>query len=210
MITALNILGDITSKPKRKEDVSVGMVIEQIGSLNKGDKLEVNINTYGGEIFEAVAMRGIIANCPAIKCFNILGLCASAANVLFDSTDDVRIAKGAMVMNHWAQGEANGDSREHRRVAKLLDKIDREIILGNLGTRSAMDTEELTLLLNDEWWLSSDEAIQILGFSDAGISAIENRYQTSQIGVYKNFLEKKKALSGNAYHRFINIKNSLK
>lgn len=206
----LNILGDITSQPKLKTDVSLSMVMAEVEGLNKGDQIEVNINSYGGEVFEAVAIRHILTNSPASESFNILGLCASAANLLINESAPVDIAKGAMVMNHWAQGGAQGDAREHRRVANLLAKIDKEILLTTLNIRSSKSIEELSMLLDNEWWLSSDEAIQILGYRDAGVSAIENKAETRQIGVYKNYMERKKALSNNAYSIFINHKNNLK
>lgn len=210
MNKTINILGDITSTPRKKSDVSLSGIMNELSGVNKGDDLYININSYGGEVFEAVAIAGILKDSGANLKFGVLGICASAANLLFDPNDNVQIARGAMVMNHWAQGEASGDSRELRRVAKLLDKINNEILLNNLNVRSSKSIEELTDLLNNEWWLSSNEAINILGFSDAGINAIENKYETKQENIYKNYLEKRKALNNDAFKQFTNFKNSLK
>jgi ATP-dependent Clp protease, protease subunit len=206
----INIFGDITSQPKSKNDVSAEIVSTELSSLKKGDELEVNINSYGGEVFEAVAISNIIASSQASREFNILGICASAATMLFSATDIVNISKGAMVMYHKPIVNVSGNAFDLRKTAKLLDKMEKETILRNLEARTGKISEELITLLTDEWWLTSDEAIQILGFKDAGINAIENKAETRQIGIYQNYIARKKALSNNAYQIFINHKNSLK
>jgi ATP-dependent Clp protease, protease subunit len=206
----INIFGDITSQPKSKNDVSAEIVSTELSSLNKGDELEININSYGGEVFEAVAISNIIASSQASREFNILGICASAATMLFSATDIVNISKGAMVMYHKPIVNVSGNAFDLRKTAKLLDKMEKETILRNLEARTGKISEELITLLTDEWWLTSDEAIQILGFKDAGINAIENKAETRQIGIYQNYIARKKALSNNAYQIFINHKNSLK
>lgn len=206
----LNIFGDITATPKSKTDVSANLVMAELDELNKGDELEVNINSYGGEVFEAVAIANIIANSQASKVFNVIGICASAATMLFSATDKVNIAKGAMVMYHKPMAEVSGNADELRKTARLLDKMEKDNVLSNLTTRTGKTPEDLAAIIAGEWWLSSDEAIQMLGFADAGISAIENKYQTRQIGVYQNYISRKKALASNAYLIYINHKNSLK
>lgn len=206
----INILGDITSTPVKKTDVSVLMIMDQLVGVNKGDELEININTYGGESFESVAIRGVLAASPATKIFNILGLCASAGTALFSANDNVSIARGAMVMYHKMQVKVEGDSNQLRKTARQLDKMENEILLPDLSIRSGKTVEELNSLIIEEWWLSSDEAINQLGFNDAGVAAVMNMAETRQIGVYKNYMERKKALSMNAYSIFINHKNNLK
>jgi hypothetical protein len=88
--------------------------------------------------------------------------------------------------------------------------MEKDNVLANLEIRTGKIVDELALLIAEEWWLSSDEAVQMLGFIDAGVNAIENKAQTSQIGVYKNYLKRKKALNVNAYSIFINHKNNLR
>lgn len=206
----INIFGDITSQPKSKTDVSAQIISNELQSINKGDEIEVNINSYGGEVFEAVAIANLLAGSQAPKTFNVLGVCASAATMLFSATENVTISKGAMVMYHKPEVQVSGNALELRKTAKLLDKMEKENILTNLEIRTGKLTDELLILLEEEWWLTSDEAIQILGFADAGINAIENKAETRQIGIYQNYINRKKALTSNAYDRYINFKNQLK
>lgn len=205
----INILGDITSQPKTKTDVSAQLISAEIEGLNKGDEIEININSYGGEVFESVAIANMLIGSPASKVFNVLGICASAATMLFSATDTVNISKGAMVMYHKPMVQAFGNSVELRKTAKLLDKMEKENILTNLELRTGKPEDELSSLIAAEWWLSSDEAVNVLGFIDAGVSAIINKAETRQIGIYQNYMNRKRALS-NAYDRYMNFKKSLK
>lgn len=210
MRKVVNILGDITSQPWTDSDVSLSIVLDQINGATKADEIEVNINSYGGEVFEAVAIANVLAASPAIKSFNILGVCASAATILFNATDNVSIARGAMVMYHKPIVAMQGNANDLRKTAKTLDKIEKTNIIANLSVRTGKGDEELAELLAGEWWLDSEEAISILGFTGSSIAAIENKAKTSQIGIYENYMKRKKALMNNAYHIFINHKNKLK
>jgi len=209
MIKELNIFGDIVSSIENKGEVSPLLVKNEINGLNASDELIVNIDCYGGEVFAAVAIRAIIKNLPAKKTFNILGICASAANLLFDEDDIVNIAKGAMVMNHKPSSGLNGNAIEMRNQAEMLDKIENDILLKNLVARTKKPIDELSKLISNEWWLTSDEAILNLGFVGLNSFAIMNLAKTKQENIFKNYLEKRKTLNVDVFKQFTNFKNKL-
>lgn len=210
MKKVINIFGDITSEPTSKSDVSALMITNEISGLTTSDEIEINLNTYGGEVFEAVAIANLLNSSPAKRTFNILGLCASSGTMLFSPDDKVFAARGSMVMYHKPQAGINTDAGGFRSLADRLDRIETENIIKNLSARTGKKADELTELIKNEWWLTSDEAIQILGFLPLQKDAIINRYQTKEMAVYKNYIERKKALTNNAFSIFINHKNSLK
>lgn len=210
MTKELNIFGDIVSTIENVGEVSPTSVKNEINSIGPTDELIVNIDCYGGEVFAAVAIRAIIKNYPAKKTFNILGICASAANLLFDENDTVNIAKGAMVMNHKPEGGIQGTAIQMRNQADMLDKIENDTLLKNLQFRSKKSIDELSELIANEWWLTSDESILNLGFVGLNSFAVMNHTKTKQENIYKNYIEKKKALNVNAFKQFINFKNQLK
>jgi ATP-dependent protease ClpP protease subunit len=210
MIKELNIFGDIVSAIENPGEVSPLSVKNEINGLTQDDLLIVNIDCFGGGVFAAVAIRAIIKNTPAKKTFNVLGICASAANLLFDENDTVNIAKGAMVMNHKPMVGVHGDSNELRKTIEQLDKIENEILLKNLSARTKKPVNELKDLIANEWWLTSDEAILNLGFVGLNSFAVMNKAQTKQTDIYKNYIEKKKALTVDVFKQFTNFKNQLK
>ena len=209
MIKELNIFGDIVSSIENVGEVSPTSVKAELHGLTSNDELDINLDCYGGEVFAAVAIRAIIKNSQAKKTFNILGICASAANLLFDENDVVNIAKGAMVMNHKPAGGGYGNSIELQRSIDQLDKIENDILLKNLTARSGKTTEEVAELISNEWWLTSDEAILNLGFVGLNSFAVMNHAKTKQENIYKNYIEKKKALNVNAFKQFTNFKKQL-
>jgi ATP-dependent protease ClpP protease subunit len=211
MTKELNIFGDIVSTIENLGEVSPLSVKNEISGLSPEDELIVNIDSFGGEVFAAVAIRGIIKTLPAKTTYNILGMCASAANLLFDENDIIKIAKGAMVMNHKPAGGRNyGNANELKKVIDHLDKIEDEILLKNLSGRTKKPINELKDLIADEWWLTSDEAILHLGFIGINSFAVMNRSKTKQTDIYKNYIEKKKALNVDVFKQFTNFKKQLK
>ena len=205
----LNIFGDITSEKWYDEDVTPLVISDTIKDLSELDELEVNINCYGGEVFAAVAMASMINNSPAKKTFNVIGICASAATMLFNATDKVNISKGAMMMYHKPMVGVRGNANDLQREINILNKIESENIIKNLIERTKKPVEELTNLISNEWWLKSDEAILNLGFTGNDSTAIQNHAKTKQENIYKNYIEKKKALNVNAFKQFTNFKKQL-
>lgn len=210
MKKTLNIFGDISSEKWFDEDVTPSWVSDEIKGLTSSDEIEVNINTFGGEVFAAVSIANMLEKSPAVKTFNVIGICASAGTMLFSPTDKVNISNGAMMMYHKPSIGMWGNANDFRKQIDILDKIEKENIIKNLEIRTKKPIDELTTLIANEWWLTSDEAVQNLGFISSGVTAIENKAKTKQENIYKNYLEKKKALNDNAFKQFINFKNSLK
>lgn len=209
MIKELNVFGDIVSLVENQGEISPLLVKQAVDNLTANDSLNVNIDCYGGEVYAAVAIRSIIKNSPAKKTFNILGICASAATMLFDENDIVNIASGAMVMYHKPSVGLNGNANDLVFEAEKLDRIENENILKPLNIRTKKPIDELSNLIAKEWWLTSDEAIEILGFKPLNTNAVFNKTKTKQTDIYKNYIEKKKALTVDAFKQFTNFKKQL-
>ena len=125
----INIFGDISSDSYWDNVVTAKQINKELEGLTAADEIEFNINSFGGEVFEAVAISNLIAANPASKVFNIVGICASAATMLFNATDIVNIASGAMVMYHKPMVMSAGNATDLRKTAEILDKIESENIV---------------------------------------------------------------------------------
>lgn len=209
MIKELNIFGDIVSSIENVGEVSPTSVKAELHGLTSDDELIVNIDCYGGEVHAAVAISNMIHSSPANKTFNILGICASAATMLFDGLDKVAISNGAMVMYHKPMVGQNGNANDFVKSIEYLDRLENENIIKNLVIRTKKPADELKQLIADEWWLTSDEAILNLGFIGLNSFAVMNHAKTKQENIYKNYIEKKKALNVNAFKQFTNFKKQL-
>lgn len=140
----------------------------------KGAKrLNLRINSPGGAVFQAVAMRTMLMNAgfDELK-VSIEGMCASAATFLACVPGTrVSIGEGSMYMIHNPSSITWGDARVMEKEAEVLRKIEenaRNIYAG----RSGKSEDELKDLMDDETWFTAQEAIDA-GFADELIDGSE-------------------------------------
>ena len=135
--------------------------IEGLGSVNK---LNIYINSPGGDVFDATAMLAILARHKAFKHVYIDGLAASAASILAMAGDKITIAQGGMMMIHSASSFIYGNANELREMISLLEKAD-ESMAGIYAQRTQIPKEKIAEMMKAETWLSANEALS-QGFAD--------------------------------------------
>ncbi len=162
---------------KSKSDVSEIWLYEEIGfwgvgakdfmaELNaiKSPKIEMHINSPGGEVFDGIAIyNGIKNHAAKVETF-IDGIAASIASVIALAGDTVTMAENAMFMMHNPSGLVLGGANDMRKVADSLDKI-RDSMVGVYVSKSKKSDTEIISMLDDESWLNADEAKEA-GFAD--------------------------------------------
>jgi ATP-dependent protease ClpP protease subunit len=144
-------------------------------SLTAEDELHVVINTYGGEIFEAISIRDYFNSLPCKKSITVSGVCASAGTeILLAFEKNCRnITKGSFVMFHPAMGGVYGNRHDMQKVAGLLEKLDNEF-LENYKKNLIVDVPNLEELIKNEWWLNADDFVKYFGGN-----LIENKKEIS-------------------------------
>jgi len=163
---------------KAKNDVSEIWLYEEIGfwgvgakdfmaELNaiKSPKIEMHINSPGGEVFDGIAIYNGIKNHTAKVTTFIDGIAASIASVIALAGDTVNMAENAMFMMHNPSGLVLGGANDMRKVADSLDKI-RDSMVTVYAAKSKKGDAEIIAMLDDESWLNADEAKEA-GFADA-------------------------------------------
>lgn len=132
--------------------------------LTAEDELHVIINTYGGEIFEAISIRDYFNSLPCKKSITVSGVCASAGTeiLLAFEKENRNITKGSFVMFHPAIGGVYGNRYDMQKVVSLLEKLDNEF-LANYKKNLIVDVENLEELIKNEWWLNADEFVKYFG-----------------------------------------------
>lgn len=133
--------------------------------------IHLRINSPGGDVFAARAMKTALEQHPADVIAHIDGLAASAASFLMLAADEIAISEGAFVMIHLPWTLAVGSADELRTSAALLDKVGLAIA-GDYVARSGKSEAEVLAWMQAETWFTADEAIEN-GFCDrkAGDSA---------------------------------------
>lgn len=140
-----------------KEDV--------ISSLSEedGDEVIVAINSHGGNLWDGLAIKRILERHDAKIIVEVDGLAASAASIIAMGADEIRMPRSSFMMVHNARGISMGDHNDMRDAAEELEKINGGMV--HVYGRSDVEEDELKQMLDDEEWLSADDAVA-LGFAD--------------------------------------------
>ena len=64
MKKVINIFGDIAQDAYFDNTISASKISNELKDITAADEIEININSFGGEVFEAVAVSNLIAASP--------------------------------------------------------------------------------------------------------------------------------------------------
>lgn len=156
-----------------ESDVSASGFQKDLKGLGEVDTINLHINSPGGSVFDGIAIYQMLVQHKAKINVYIDGLAASIASVIAMAGDNIYIPKNAMLMVHNPWTMAVGNASELRKQADDLDKIGQSMQESYLSkTSGKLDQETLQKLLDDETWLSADDAVTY-GFADEVLE--ENR-----------------------------------
>ena len=131
-------------------------------NLTAEDELHVIINTYGGEIFEAISIRDYFNSLDCKKSITVSGICASAGTEILLAFENRNITKGSFVMFHPAMSGVYGNRHDMQKVVSLLEKLDNEF-LANYKKNLIVEVPNLEDLIKNEWWLNADDFVKYFG-----------------------------------------------
>lgn len=136
-------------------------LIKQLKEANS-ENITLRINSDGGEVFEGIALYNYLKN----KNVHVIvdGICASAASVVAMSGKVITMMRGSMMMIHNPWTVAIGDAVDLREQADILDKLSA-LTVDIYSTKAKITREEITNLMNNESWLTAQEALSY-GFAD--------------------------------------------
>ena len=137
-----------------------------IADLPAGEKLEIEINSGGGDVFAGQEIYSLLRERNDVE-IEIQSLAASAASVIA-MAGPCRISPVGLIMIH--NVSVNGASGDHGDMAKMADMLKRmdEALAAAYVYKTGMPLDEVLKLMDKETWLTADRAIE-LGFAD-GIS----------------------------------------
>lgn len=175
------------------DTISAKEVTEYLADLDV-ENINVYINSNGGVVDTAIAINNALRRHKAKVTVNIDGIAASAATLITCAGDTVKMPKNALFMVHNPLTIAMGDSDEMRKQADMLEKY-KNSILETYLKKVNIDKEKLSELMDNETWLSAEEALEY-GFIDeiienADIQVVENKVISNNMvfnmAEFKNF-----------------------
>lgn len=123
------------------------------------EDIELHINSKGGDVFEGMAMLGLLKEHTGQKTALVQGICASAATLPLFAMDKVKAQETSMFLFHKSATMAYGHSEDLEKQAAELKTIDQTIV--DLYLKKFKGTEEeLIELLEADKLISAKQALE--------------------------------------------------
>ena len=181
------IYGDIGENWFDEEAVTAAFIRDQLSALGDVSDITVRINSRGGNVFDGLAVYNLLKDHPAAVIVKIDGLAASIASVIAMAGDLVIMPKTAQMMIHDPWMRAEGNSRNLRTSADVLDEI-RDSVLASYVDKTGLPEYEIRQLMEDETWMGAVRA-QELGFVDEQVGGGQSISASFDLSVFNNVPE---------------------
>ena len=163
----INIYGDITGNAELINAwmdtdtgaVSARSIVQQIQELDV-DTINVYINSYGGEVAEALAIYSALKRHSASVHTFCDGFACSAATIIFCAGDVRTMGSIALLMIHNCMsylGYAN--SNEMRKAAEDNDKINQSSINAYMAVVN-ISQDKVQEMMDNATWLTAQECLE--------------------------------------------------
>lgn len=178
------IYGEITKWAwEEYGEISSTIFKEKLDEAGDVDTIHLYVNSPGGSVFEAIAMANMLKRHQARVIAHVDALAASAASFFIMVADEIRMPSNSMLMIHNAWNNVVGNANELRKAADDLDRINQSAIqmyLDKAGDK--LDDAKLKELLDNETWLSAEEAFSyglcdVVEESNSMVASISDKYK---------------------------------
>lgn len=173
-----------------QSEVSLMEFKKELEDLGNIQKLNLYINSPGGEVFTASTMISLLERQKTkgtiINAY-VDGLSASAASFLMMVADNIYIYKNSVVMIHKPMSVACGNVNEMQKTIDALNKIEDSVMIPMYMNKAKISEEELRGLINAETWLSASDMdnyfdVILINEEKLAVASVDN----SLLKLYKN------------------------
>lgn len=161
----IDIYGDITSWawPEIGE-VSAHNFVEELESFGDDvEQINVNINSYGGEVAEGLAIYNSLKRHKAHVTTYCDGFACSIASVIFMAGDERVMSSASLLMIHNVSTGVYGTADDLRKAAEDADVITGASKAAYLE-KVNIGEDELTDMMDAETWITPKDALE-MGFA---------------------------------------------
>lgn len=144
---------------KRFGGVSDKQFAVDLKALGAVSTIHVRLNSYGGDVFEGLAIYRLLADHPATVVSFIDGIAASIASVIAMAGDEIRIAEAGELMIHEAWTIAVGPAAEMRAAADHLEATSSSIA-DVYAARTGQSKDQIQAWMAAETTFQSADAVK--------------------------------------------------
>lgn len=167
-ILNMYVYGDIVTDSNwiwgSEDDVITREFIKDLNNHPNAKRINVYINSGGGEVFAAVAIAQQLQKHKAEVHTYVDGMAASAATIIAMAGDVRHMSRSSLYMIHLPSSSVRGNKHAMAKGIEVLEKVE-EVIKMTYATKCKIKDEKLTELLDHETWLTANEALEY-GFID--------------------------------------------
>lgn len=162
-----------------------------VSCVPNGEEIRLHVNSPGGSVFDALAIYNFLNRRPEKITCTIDGLAASAATIVPLCADKVIMPRNAMMFLHNPWTVCAGNASDLMSEAAALQKMEQSIV-SIYAAESGQSPEKVAEMLDDETWLSADEALA-LGLCDEVVepAAMTMKYDPSAYAHVRDRFAKK-------------------
>ena len=144
-------------------EVSARDVVTRLLELTRTyDKIDIRINSGGGEVYCGLAIYEALRNSTANLTIYVDGIAASMAAIIALCGKPLYMSPYARLMLHNVSGGSWGNSKELRRVAEEMEQLQgtlAKMIAGRLG--KTPEEIETTYFDGEDHWLTAQECLSM-------------------------------------------------
>lgn len=122
-------------------------------------KINVHINSQGGEVFDAIAIHTALSTHSAHITTHVDGVAASAASFIAMAGDTIKMARNATMMVHDASTMMWGNEADMIACGKLLGKLS-DNIADMYAEQTGGTVEQWRATMREETWYTGQEALK--------------------------------------------------
>lgn len=140
-----------------EDDVITREFIKDLNNHPNAKRINVYINSGGGEVFAAVAMAQQLKKHKAEVHTYVEGIAASAATIIAMAGDVRHMTVSGLYMIHLPSSSVRGNKHSFAKGIEVLEKVE-DIIRLTYKNKTNLSDEELTQMIDHETWLTAEEA----------------------------------------------------
>lgn len=156
---AILLYGDVGDGQK----VDSSRVVAELMELqSRYKKIDVRINSNGGDVFSGIAIYEALRTCKAEVTIYVDGVAASIAGIIAMCGKPLYMSPYARLMIHSVSGGGYGNASELRGLAALMENLERDLAR-MIADRCGMKPEDITARYFDgsDHWLTAQEAVDM-------------------------------------------------
>ncbi len=125
-------------------------------------KVDVRINSNGGEVYSGIAIFNALKNSKADITIYVDGIAASMASVIALCGKPVQMSRYARLMLHSVQGSCYGNKDEMKNCIREIEALE-DTLCEMYATRMGKAKDEIRAMYFDgrDHWLRADEALSL-------------------------------------------------